>query len=62
MQATQKELHSIMKVVRNEVKDLKREIQKRKEEKPKNISVPNRIRVISNSNLQLIQNTWNTIL
>ena len=50
MQATQKELLSTMKVLRNEVRDLKREIQKRKEEKPENISVPNRIRVISISN------------
>ena len=50
MQATQKELLSTMKVVRNEVRDLMREIQKSKEEKPENISVPNRIRVISISN------------
>lgn len=46
MQATQKELLSTMKVIRNEVRDLKREFEKRKEETQEVISVPNRIRVI----------------
>uniref|UniRef100_K1QSJ9 Uncharacterized protein n=1 Tax=Magallana gigas TaxID=29159 RepID=K1QSJ9_MAGGI len=44
MQATQKEILSTMKVVRNEIRDLKREWEKRKEEAPETISVPNRIR------------------
>lgn len=44
MQATQKEILSTMKVVRNEIRDLKREWEKRKEEAPEIVSVPNRIR------------------
>ncbi|XP_062579784.1 uncharacterized protein LOC134241782 [Saccostrea cucullata] len=44
MQATQKEILSTIKVVRNEVRDLKREFEKRKEETKEIISVPNRIR------------------
>lgn len=54
MQATQKEILSTMKVVRNEIRDLKREWEKRKEEAPETISVPNRIRVHIILNLQLI--------
>lgn len=45
MQVTQKEILSTMKVVRNKIRDLKREWEKRKEEAPEIVSVPNRIRV-----------------